>query len=176
MSLFTNQKTWFFIAMFFIVVNAVMIIGMFTHGRGHGRGRFRGNVENINPRRDFERMHGGSSFLHTKFIADTLGFNTEQRSKLEVIEKVMGEKRDSAMKVSEESKNNFTQELFSVQPNKNKLDSLSKIISQTTIAYNNIRIEKVFKIREICNKEQLEKFSVILSDMSKKRSRGHFNN
>lgn len=174
MSIFTHQKTWFFIALFFIVVNIVLIAGRFMHGRGHEHSNYHGERYEGGHERWSHRDHRTNSFMHTEFIADTLQFSKEQRDKLETVEKEIAAKRDSAMQQSETCKLNFSLELYSQNPDKAKLDSLSALISKANENFNNIRIEKVFRIREICKPEQLKKFSAILSDMSKKRAGRHF--
>jgi hypothetical protein len=171
MSFFSNQKTWFFIALFFLVVNIVLIAGFFMKGR-ENRHRFHGEMQNFH--RDGERNPHRRSFLHASFIADTLNFSAEQKTQLEKIETELNAKKDSVSDLSDESKTNFTKELFSQNPDKNKLDSLMKQISATTEMYNSVRIEKVFRIRALCSKEQLEKFSAIMSSISEKKFHGHY--
>lgn len=167
MSFFSNQKTWFFVAMFFMIVNIVMIVGSFTRrGRHHDKER----MHHGHMGRGHKRAHAG--FLHAKFIADTLGFSPEQRAQLEKVEEEINAKKDSVYSINEGCKMNFSHELFSENPDRAMLDSISRCISHSTEMYNKLRVEKVFRIRALCNKEQLEKFSAILSVMSERRFHG----
>ncbi|MBC7863674.1 MAG: hypothetical protein IAF38_11915 [Bacteroidia bacterium] len=172
MSIFSNQKTWFFIALFFIAVNLVLIFGFM---RGHGHRQHRNFSENPHAQFEGRGNHKGPSFLHAAFIADTLGFSAEQKSKLEKMETTINLVKDSIFSESEKFKTAFSKELYSTNPDKVKLDSLSLCISNTMREFNRIRIEKVFQVRSICTTEQLEKFSAIMSAMSARKEHGFFN-
>lgn len=172
MNFFSNQKTWFFIALFFIAVNIALIIGFFMKGRDRHPMRQHSEMKRFH--RDHREMGMHRSFLHAAFIADTLGFSDEQRKQMERVEMGMNKKKDSIFDLSENCKISFNRELFSENPEKAKLDSLIRCISSSTEAYNRLRIEKVMGIRAICTPEQLVKFTSILSEISeRKRFHGH---
>jgi hypothetical protein len=167
MGFFTNQKTWFFIALFFIVVNCVMLGGFFIHRKHRKEER-----QNYHGRQRKEFMHHRSGGFHATLIADTLGFTAAQKTELEKKESELNAKKDSIFSESEQSKQNFANELFSDNPDKLKLDSITKVISATTEQFNKLRIEKIFMVRAMCNPEQLKKFNSLMREIQKQHQHG----
>lgn len=158
MNFFTKQKLWFFIALFFIVVNAVLVSGMFMH-RGHRQG---GKDRRHEGRHEMHNGHRGGAKYLTQLMIDSLGFSKEQQAILTKSNEELNLKKDSVSEANEKCKELFIQELYSENPNKMKLDSLSKCISANTEKYNQLRIESVEKIRAACTAEQKKKISSFL--------------
>ena len=164
MNFFSNQKTWFFIALFFIIVNVVLVAGFFMRRHNYHNEKFRHVKEG--------RAHASASMLHAEIIADSLNFSEEQKSDLKKIEAELDARKDNVFSLSKNCKKAFTRELYSENPDSSKLDSLTNCISSSTELYNKIRIEKIFGIRSICTPEQLKKFNVMLSRLAEK----HYHN
>ena len=178
MNFFFKQKLWFFIALFFIIVTIVLLTGMFMH---RGSKHFR--KEKYNERGHFidneykgnrEQKRNPKHF--TQLIIDSLKFTSEQQNNLQKINEEMELNKDSLFEKNEKCKALFTEELYSGNSNKNRLDSLMKCISYNTEKYNQLRIDNMDKLHSICNVEQKKKLPIILKTFishHQNRKRGH---
>jgi Spy/CpxP family protein refolding chaperone len=172
MSYFLKQKVWFFIAVFFMVVNIVIVVGIFwrkSHNH-HERNQREENWSRFDSARSgtFHRgMRGGRfngrHFSRTDFMARELNFSDEQKKKYEQINNEVESQKDSLFKNHEILKRMFNQALYSENSNPRYIDSLIKAIGVSSESYNRLRVEKANKIKALCTDEQKEKLSSLFS-------------
>lgn len=167
MNYFAKQKTWFFIALFFMVVNIVLLCGMFIRKNHHGmRDHTRHPREMLGHER---RRNHGPGFYITHMLVDSLGFTEEQRTKLQSVNSKMEIKKDSLIHESENAKKMLLKETYSVQPDQPKLDSLIKRVSSLTESFNRLRAEHINFIRTMCSDEQKKKLPLIFNEYQDRR-------
>jgi Spy/CpxP family protein refolding chaperone len=165
MNYFLKQKTWFFIALFFIVVNVVLLCGMFIRKGHHGmkdHGRYPRNMHE-------GRRNHGPGFYITRMLTDSLGFSQEQHAKLQRINEEMDLKKDSLIHESESARQMLVKEMYAAQPNSQRLDSLIEKVSSLTGSFNRLRAEHVNRIRLMCTEEQKKKFPVLFEEYQDRR-------
>ena|ERR1700756_2310192 len=173
MNFFLKQKFWFFIAVFFIVVN-ITLLACLWHNTGKHK-RHGGDGKN---KHGMHQNHDGQmqvEFNLSDYLAEQLAFSAEQKQKLIVINTSMDVLKDSLSEQNEISKDLFSKELYAINPNKNKEDSLIKCMSAFTEVFNKTRIAHIEKIRALCTDEQKKKLSEALNNLDgiNFKRRGH---
>jgi Spy/CpxP family protein refolding chaperone len=174
MNFFLKQRLWFFIALFFIIVNAILVSGMFLHKRSNHREKDKRERGEHSKHEEHKDKHEHSRNLRylTEVIIDSLGFTSEQQAKLEKINEEMDVKKDSLSEETEKCKELFAEELYAGSPDKKRLDSLIKCISYDAEKYNQLRIDNMDKIRSSCTPEQKKKLPLILKEFSAQQDHG----
>ena len=173
MNFFLKQKLWFFIAVFFMVVTVTLLVGMW-HKKGKHNNHNK-SEENYRVHEDMDKHHS-EDFSLTNYLVKELALNAEQTTKLEAINSIIENKKDSLSEQNEISKEFFNTALYAYNSNKNRQDSLIKCMSSFTEAFNRTRVEHIDKIKAICTEEQKKKLPEVLNnlkEMNFKRKKHH---
>jgi|GEM_PF-4240082 hypothetical protein len=158
MNFFLKQKFWFFIAVFFMVVNITLLTCLW-HNKHKGD-------EGKHHRHEINEGKVQNEFNLTDYLAEQLAFSAEQKQKLAVVNDKMELLKDSLSEQNEISKDLFSKELSAYTTNKKKQDSLITCMSSFTQVFNKTRIEHIDKIKAICNGEQKKKLVEVLSNLN----------
>jgi Spy/CpxP family protein refolding chaperone len=174
-----RQRIWFFIALFFIAVNAVMMVKFFLNRRhAHMRvhdGRDHGPHMQEGRRDRRGGPHGRHHFYMTNMFADSLGFSQRQKESLMAINAALDIKKDSIIKESEKTKEALADEIYAEESNNMKVDSLIKKISVQMEIFNHLRAENANVVRNMCSPEQKKKLARLMNDFKHERN-GERNN
>src|ERR1700757_306839 len=98
MNFFLKQKFWFFIAVFFIVVNITLLVCLWHNTSKHKR--HDGNRNKY----DMHQNRGGRmqvEFNLSDYLAEQLGFSAEQKQKLMAVNTSMDVLKDSLSEQNE---------------------------------------------------------------------------
>lgn len=186
MNFFLREKVWFFIAMFLLIINIIIVSVMFCHKHKHHHNfgeHFKGfnhHREHIaswqhegirHGRRMKDEKNNKRHFHRMEFLAAELNFSEEQKNQLKKIDEEIEAKKDSLFEKQEEFKNLFHQALYSENTTTQELKLLIKAISSNSESYNWLRIEKANKIKALCTNEQKEKLGTVFKEINFNRYR-----
>lgn len=171
MNYFLKQKTWFYISLFFMVVNVVLLSGMFLNKRHHHGDNFKHGEESDRMHGE-RRPHGPRGARHRgpnpvyRFI-DSLGFTGKQAESLKKTILLLEEHKDSMINAGEIARDLFLKEAYSETPDTKRSDSLAQRIAFLTENYYRMRAASIDLIRGSCNAEQKQKLISFLREFQK---------
>ncbi len=162
MDFFAKQKTWFFISIFSLVVNVILIGNFWRHRCGRHHRRADAHCEQMKSQ-DAHRVD---------FLKERLILTAEQGFRLGKIVESVRLQKDSIHKLNERYKYSFEEELYKDAPSQGKLDSLMRGISTSTEVYNRVRVSFVTQITAMCSAEQRKKLPSVLRELAERSHHG----